>query len=155
MVSNLMYIQCPQGSTDGGLFQQIPIFFNNRYRYRPPILEAEIIGHRPSVFLSNFRPSVYIKFKNSSKIQPTNCYTLCITYLYESVNNGVWEFFCTHFGTVTQCSVEPTVPKCAHKIPKFIKNSAKFHQTPLITDSFKNIMHKVQQLVQTRISGLK
>ena len=31
---------------------------------------------------------------------------------------------CAHFGTVTQCSVEPTVPKCAHKIPKFIKNSA-------------------------------
>ena len=35
---------------------------------------------------------------------------------------------------VTQCSVEPTVPKCAHKIPKFIKNSAKVHQTPSITD---------------------
>ena len=35
---------------------------------------------------------------------------------------------CAHFGTVTQCSVEPTVPKCAHKIPKFIKNSAKVHQ---------------------------
>ena len=33
-----------------------------------------------------------------------------------------------HFGTVTQCLVEPTVPKCAHKIPKFIKNSAKVHQ---------------------------
>ena len=41
---------------------------------------------------------------------------------------------CAHFGTVTQCSVEHTVPKCAHKIPKFIKNSAKVHQTPLITD---------------------
>jgi hypothetical protein len=26
------------------------------------------------------------------------------------------------------------VPKCAHKIPSFIKNSAKVHQTPLITD---------------------
>jgi hypothetical protein len=41
---------------------------------------------------------------------------------------------CAHFGTVTQCSVEPTVPKCAHKIPKLIKNSAKVHETPLITD---------------------
>ena len=50
---------------------------------------------------------------------------------------------CAHFGTVTQCSVEPTVPKCAHKIPKFMENSAKVHQTPLITDSFKNVMHKV------------
>ena len=52
-------------------------------------------------------------------------------------------FFCAHFGTVTQYSVEPTMPKCAHKIPKFIENSAKVHQTPLITDSFKNVMHKV------------
>ena len=34
----------------------------------------------------------------------------------------------TQFGTVTQCSVEPTVPKCAYKIPKFITNSAKVHQ---------------------------
>ena len=41
---------------------------------------------------------------------------------------------CAHFGTVTQCSVEPTVPECAHKIPKFIKNSAKVHQTPSIID---------------------
>ena len=30
--------------------------------------------------------------------------------------------------------MEHTVPKCAHKIPKFIQNSAKVHQTPLITD---------------------
>ena len=37
---------------------------------------------------------------------------------------------CAHFGTVTQCSVEPKVPKCAHKI----KKSAKVHQIPLITD---------------------
>ena len=82
-----------QGSTDGGLFKQIPIFLNNRYRYWPPILEVEIIGHQPSTFLSNFLPSVYIKFQNSSKIQPTNCYTLCITFLYESVNIGVLDFF--------------------------------------------------------------
>ena len=27
-----------------------------------------------------------------------------------------WNFMSAHFGTVTQCSVEPTVPKCAHKI---------------------------------------
>ena len=27
------------------------------------------------------------------------------------------------FGTITQCLVEPTVPKCIHKTPKFIKNS--------------------------------
>ena len=28
----------------------------------------------------------------------------------------------------------PTVPKYAHKMSNFIKNSAKVHQTPLITD---------------------
>ena len=39
-----------------------------------------------------------------------------------------------HFGTVTQCLVEPKVPKCAHEIPTFIKHSAKVHETPLITD---------------------
>ena len=33
---------------------------------------------------------------------------------------------CAHFGTVTQCSVEPTVPRCANKIPKFIKIQLKF-----------------------------
>ena len=27
---------------------------------------------------------------------------------------------CAHFGTVTQCSFEPTMTKCAHKIPKLI-----------------------------------
>ena len=31
---------------------------------------------------------MYIKFQNSSKIQPTNCYRLCITFLYESINDG-------------------------------------------------------------------
>ena len=41
---------------------------------------------------------------------------------------------CGHFGTVTQWLVEPTITKCAHKIQKFIKNSAKVHQTLLITD---------------------
>ena len=54
---------------------------------------------------------------------------------FSSVINEVWwtlAKFLMKF--VTQCSVEPTVPKCAHKIPKFIKNSAKVHQTPLITD---------------------
>ena len=39
-----------------------------------------------------------------------------------------------HFGTVTQCLVEPKVPKCAHKILKLFKNSAKVQQIPLITD---------------------
>ena len=47
--------------------------------------------------------------------------------------NRIWSL-CALFGTVTQCLVEPTVLKCAHKIPKFIQNSAKVHQTPLITD---------------------
>ena len=41
---------------------------------------------------------------------------------------------CAHFGTVTQCSVEPKVPKCAHKIATFFKHSAKVDQTPLITN---------------------
>ena len=55
-----------------------------------------------------------------------------------------WKFFFARFGTVTQCSVEPTVSKCAHKIPKFIKNSAKVHQTPLLMkNSYKNAMHKL------------
>ena len=49
---------------------------------------------------------------------------------FSSVINGVWwtlaeclmnfGILCAHFGTVTQCSVEPTVPKCAHKIPIFL-----------------------------------
>ena len=26
-----------------------------------------------------------------------------------------WNFMSAHFGTVTQCSVKPTVPKCAHE----------------------------------------
>ena len=30
-----------QGSTDGVLFYQIPIFSNNQNLYRPPILEAD------------------------------------------------------------------------------------------------------------------
>ena len=30
-----------QGSTDGGLFWQIPKVLNNRYRLRPPKLEAD------------------------------------------------------------------------------------------------------------------
>ena len=43
---------------------------------------------------------------------------------------------CAHFGTVAQCLVKPAVPKCAHRIPKLIiKDSAKVHQTPLITDA--------------------
>ena len=57
---------------------------------------------------------------------PTNCYTKCITFLHEfsSVFNGFWWTFAeflmdfgiynvivsAHFGTVTQCSVDPTVP---------------------------------------------
>ena len=63
---------------------------------------------------------------------------------FSSVINGVWwtlaEFLmnfgilCAHFGTVTQCSVEPKVPKCAHKIATFFKHSAKVDQTPLITN---------------------
>ena len=32
--------------------------------------------------------------------------------------NRIWSL-CALFGTVTQCLVEPNVPKCAHKIPKF------------------------------------
>ena len=34
-------VQPLQGSTDGILFQEIPIFFNNRNWYLPPILEAD------------------------------------------------------------------------------------------------------------------
>ena len=44
-------------------------------------------NNRPSAstLLSNFRPSVYIKFQNSSKIQPTKC-----SYMnFSSVINGV------------------------------------------------------------------
>ena len=52
---------------------------------------------------------------------------------------------CAHFGTVTQCLTEPIVPNCAHKIPTFIQNSTKVHQTPLITNEnlYQNAMHKV------------
>ena len=55
-----------------------------------------------------------------------------------------WNFMSAHFGTVTQCSVEPTVPKGAlrkfQNSSKFcsdlvdIKNSAKDLQTPLKTN---------------------
>ena len=34
-----------------------------------------------------------------------------------------WNFMSAHFGTVTQCSVEHTVPKCAHQ------NSVLFNQS--------------------------
>jgi len=52
---------------------------------------------------------------------------------FSSVINGVWwtlaEFLmnfgilCAHFGTVGSTEHWVTVPKCAHKIPKFIQNS--------------------------------
>ena len=37
-------------------------------------------------------------------------------------------------GTVGLTEHLVTVPKCLHKIPKFIKNSVKVHQNPLKTD---------------------
>jgi hypothetical protein len=116
------------------------------YRWSIILADTDFFQQSVSVSAADFRgrnnrPSAkYFFIKLSVKL-----YLMHNIHMnFSSVISGVWwtlaEFWmnfgilCAHFSTVTQCLVEPKVPKCAHKIPTFIKNSTKVHQTPLITN---------------------